>query len=92
MHGEIGGTLVRWKGQDRLVLALNVEHRQSTEIDAKSVFSTIIAESSRQTWIGVNGLVYFTRNVGVNLSFRRALEVINLPYLTSVSGAIFGTY
>lgn len=92
VHGEIGGTVVRWRGVDRLVLALNVEHRQSTEIDAKSVFSTIIAESSRQTWIGVNGIVYFTRNFGVNLSFRRALEVINLPYLTSVGGALFGTY
>jgi hypothetical protein len=91
IHGEAGATLVRWK-YDRVILVAVVEHRQSTAKPVADMFNTIIPAASSFTTVGGNLLVYVIRNAGVNLRFSQAVAGALLPSVTSFGAGLFATY
>jgi hypothetical protein len=99
MHGEIGGTLVRWK-YDRVVLSVMADYRASTELYGSDfpmatkppAFFTIIPETARMTTVGAVLLVYLIRNLGVSVRFSDMVDGARVPALMTFGGAVFGTY
>jgi hypothetical protein len=91
-HGEIGATLIRYS-YDRLILTAALEHRQSTSLPVNEPTAlTIIPPRSLFTTVSGSLLVYFFRNMGVNLRFSQAVAGRLLPSMTTVGAGLFGTY
>jgi hypothetical protein len=92
VHAEVGGSLVRWK-YDRVILSLNVEHRQSVHLpDMDVAATTIFPAKSSLTTVGGTLLVYFIRNLGATLRINQVVASRLLPSITTYGAGLFGTY
>ena len=93
IHGEVGGTVVRWKGMDRLLLVLSADWRQSTTNPADTLtFFSVTPAASQQVWVNGSAMAYIIRNLGVNFRYGGMVAGERLPVLQTVGGGIFGTW
>jgi hypothetical protein len=92
-RGEIGAALLRWHGQDRLVLDLTLDYVGSTHSAATTEAAlALFPAQSRLTTINVTLMGYFYKGFGALFRFARTVEGEQQPVLTTFGGALFETW
>jgi hypothetical protein len=93
LHGEVGGVLLRWRDQDRLILSVAADYRGSTvQASADDTLFTVIPQNSRITSVGVAASAILYKWFGVLVRYAGAVEGLRLPKVNTVSGALFVSY
>jgi hypothetical protein len=92
LHGEVGGTLVRWRGADRLLLVVGLDYvgstsRTETTLGALSLYP----ENSELTTINFTVMGFVWRGLGVLFRATRSVEGLRLPEITTFGGALIAT-
>lgn len=92
-HGEIGATLVKTKGQDRLLLVAACDFRRSTrEINDGASFTLTPTESQM---IGLSGMLmgFIWRGLGISARYTHILPGSRTTmYAGTVTGGIFASF
>jgi hypothetical protein len=92
VHGEVGGTILRWKNVDRLVLTGYVDYRTSVKRPEASDFFTLVPDATESTIVGGVLSYQFWRMLGIMGRVSGVVEGRLFPRAVTGGGALFANY
>lgn len=93
VHAEVGGTLIRWKKVDRLMLVVNVDFVGSTrKSDVTLATLALYPENSEMTTVTFTLASVIWRGLGVMVRAAPVVEGLQLPVLRTFGGAVFASW
>jgi hypothetical protein len=92
IHGEVGGSLVRWKGADRLLLIAALDYRTSTTRDTGDFATSLLVENYELTTFTANLVWFAYHGFGVNARFTQAVQGRRQLETSTIAGSLFVNY
>ena len=93
IHGEVGGSLIRWKRLDRLIFMINADYTMSVERDSGTDASFTLAPRTPEfATVGAALMGFLYKGLGVSARFSQAVEGRFVPFATNIGAAVFYNY
>ena len=92
IHFELGGTLLRLGGVDRLLFKVGTDYRGSTQKSSGDAAFSLAPENAELTTVSAAliGVVY--RWFALKIDFAQAVEGLRVPFFTQIGGALVANY